>query len=445
MLVDQGSFRMPILPLILALGLGASVPWAFAEGSSTDGANDLAWGEDSWDQPEEGLAWSGFVEALAGGRIHNNPVIASDNTVADIRVRLEASRYWGNLFFSAKGDVWYDGTLTNLTGELMDLSLSGQLGDQMDIKAGRFVSTWGTGDLLFLNDLFPKDWESFFAGREMDYLKRAANSLKLGYFTSALNVDFVWTPVFEPDNTLDGQRFSYFSPFTGQETAAPPRMISERPQKKAGNGEFGLRLSRKVDSVEWATYLWRGYFKQPLGYDLQLGLPYYPRLNSLGGSVQGNVLAGIFNVEMAWYHSEEDTSGIDPLVPNSQVRFLVGYQQEVVPRLTGAVQWYAEWTLDHDALLRNSLAPQWEPDEWRQVLSMRLTQRMMRDNLILSLMSLYSPTDNDFFVLPSVSYRFSDSLSTELGGRFLGGEEGHTFYGQHRNNSSLYARFRARI
>ena len=28
----------------------------------------------------------------------------------------------------------------------------------MDVKAGRQILTWGTGNLIFINDLFPKDW-----------------------------------------------------------------------------------------------------------------------------------------------------------------------------------------------------------------------------------------------------------------------------------------------
>ena len=51
-------------------------------------------------------------------------------------------------------------------------------GCNLDVKLGRQVLTWGTGDLLFLNDLFPKDWVSFFAGRDDEYLKAPSNTLR---------------------------------------------------------------------------------------------------------------------------------------------------------------------------------------------------------------------------------------------------------------------------
>ncbi len=31
--------------------------------------------------------------------------------------------------------------------------------ESIDLKFGRQITTWGTGDLLFINDLFPKNWE----------------------------------------------------------------------------------------------------------------------------------------------------------------------------------------------------------------------------------------------------------------------------------------------
>ncbi|MFW6031595.1 MAG: hypothetical protein ACOC9T_03300, partial [Myxococcota bacterium] len=38
-------------------------------------------------------------------------------------------------------------------------------------RRGHLRRARGTGDLVFLNDLFPKDWRSFLLGRDLDYLK----------------------------------------------------------------------------------------------------------------------------------------------------------------------------------------------------------------------------------------------------------------------------------
>ncbi len=430
--------------ITLAILLGSSLTVSVSAATAASAEPD-DWGDDAWTQPESGFQWSGFIEALVGVRTNDNDALSSDATAAETRVRLETSRYWGSTFFALKADGWYDDVLDKPSAALVELSLAGQLGKSVDFKLGRFVSTWGTGDLLFLNDLFPKDWVSFFGGREMDYLKRPADSVKLGWYGDFVNVDVVWVPVFAPDDTITGERFSYFSPMQGEETAAPPKVVADKPDPVLSNGEFGLRLSKKINGMEWAAYFWRGFFKQPVGWEPSLGLPDYPKLTSVGGSLQGNLFDGVFNIETAWYQSREDSRGDNPFVPNDQLRFLIGYQQELISRLTGGVQWYAERTLDHDALIKNSANPQWEADDWRHVMSARVTHRAFRDNLVTSVMMFASPTDKDFFILPSVSYRFSDALSSELGARVFGGDDTYTFYGQHQDNSNVFVRIRARF
>ena len=62
--------------------------------------------------------------------------------------------------------------------------LSTQPLDFLDLKAGRQVVTWGTGDLLFINDLFPKDWQSFILGRDEEYLKAPSDTVKVAPITN---------------------------------------------------------------------------------------------------------------------------------------------------------------------------------------------------------------------------------------------------------------------
>ena len=79
------------------------------------------------------------------------------------------------------------------------------------MSAGRQVLTWGTGDLLFLNDLFPKDFVSFFIGRDDEFLKAPSNSLKFSSFARAANLDLVWTPIFASDRYITGERLSFYN------------------------------------------------------------------------------------------------------------------------------------------------------------------------------------------------------------------------------------------
>lgn len=63
--------------------------------------------------------------------------------------------------FRYKGDIWADGITEKKEYDTREAWAFIRPSDFMDIKIGRQVLTWGTGELVFLNDLFPKDWQSF--------------------------------------------------------------------------------------------------------------------------------------------------------------------------------------------------------------------------------------------------------------------------------------------
>ena len=137
------------------------------------------WGDDEWSEVEEGgLQWNGFVELALGSRWDRDPQVDRKQTLGDMRFRLETDWSSERLTVGFKGDAWYDSYLEKFDGDLRDLTLSFSLGSNLDMKLGRQVLTWGTGDLVFLNDLFPKDWVSFFAGREDEYLKAPSNAVR---------------------------------------------------------------------------------------------------------------------------------------------------------------------------------------------------------------------------------------------------------------------------
>ncbi len=406
------------------------------------------WGDDAWgDEEEQGLQLHGFVEIATGARLNNDPALADDDlTLAELRGRVEAETYVDEVRFSVKTDLYADGVdgglQLNLREALADVSLS----DNLDLRAGHQVLTWGTGDLVFLNDLFAKDWQSFFSGRDDEYLKAASTSLKLAWYGERANLDLVWTPVFANDNFIEGERFSYFSPLAGQQVAAPVGKVSPvHPDETFKNGEFALRLHGTAalfgeNSTEWAVYGYRGFWKQPNAMTTQ-GRAYFSRLNSLGASLRTNVAQGIGHAEFAWYNGEDDI-GSDPLLPNNQLRFLLGYEQELLPKLTLGMQYYLEHTQDYQALAANDGNSVYRPDENRELWTMRLTYSAMQDNLILSWFSFYSPTDQDYYHRPSAKYRFNDEVSLTVGGNLFGGDQPHTFFGQFEDASNLYARLR---
>ena len=408
---------------------------------SLSAQEDDPWGDDDWGDEEEVSAWSGFVEAGLGSRFNSDPLIDSNSTLQELRLRLESDWQAGKVTIALKADAAYDGVEDDWNVDLRDLTAAWTLGSSTDLRLGRQVQTWGTGDLVFLNDLFPKDFVSFFAGRDDEYLKAPGNALRVTRYSKAVNFDFVWTPVFEPDVYLTGERFSFFSPLAGENVAPKPPLSALEPDDSLSNGEFALRMFRTVDGREYALYGYHGFFKQPSALTAEFE-PTFAPLTALGASLRQPLGAGLFNAETSYYLSRDDRSGKDPLLPNDQVRLLFGYEWEARPSFTVGLQYYLEWTLDHDELLANSFAPEFEADEYRHLLTNRLTYRAGRDKHTWSLFTFYSPSDRDVYVRPVYTYRHNDQWSVAAGANLFDGRQEHTFFSQLQDASNAYLRVR---
>ncbi|ABI58082.1 DUF1302 family protein [Alkalilimnicola ehrlichii MLHE-1] len=446
----------PIAAVALSVLLGVGSPVALAQGD--DLWEDDAWGEESWDddpweddpwEEESGLPFDleGFFEAAGGHHIRNNRVTDKDYNLAEARLQLDMRGDWRRYRFRVRADGVADGVDEELRGELREARVSFPVGDRLDVRAGRQILSWGTGDLLFVNDLFPKDFESFLTGRDEDYLQAPSDALRGTWYGDAVTLDVVWTPVFEPDRFVDGDRLSYFDPATGARTAES--LPATAPDDFPDDGELAARLSRRVGGVELAGYLYRGFFPQP---SEQIGTADQPRLtharlNAYGASVRAPVAGGIGNAEIGYYDSVDNRDGkAAPWVPNSQVRFLLGYTRELIANLDLGLQYYAERLQDHDELKARWMADEdYLPEAYRDVVTVRLTYSMWRDDLIWSLFSYLSPADEDYYLRPSVRYRASDAVTYTFGGNLFGGKDRHTFYGQFKRDSNLYARVRFRF
>lgn len=435
-----------ILWLVFALGGPPAQAQAQAQRESNPAADDVESAfEDAFSDFDEAfeddsskLVFSGFIEGAYGRRLDADANFASRQTLGDLRGRIETE--WSNdeLLVTLKGDLLYDDYVDDLEIEPRDFSVKLSPAGSVDLKLGRQVLTWGTGDLLFLNDLFPKSWVSFFAGRDDEYLKAPSDAVRATWYTDRINVDVVWSPEFEPDDYLTGDRFSFFSPLAGAIIAPRPPLSATEP----GNAELAMRVFRTVGSTEYAGYAYRGFFKRPLG--LTPGLePTFPELSTFGGSLRRPLGGGLVNAEVAYFDSREDRDGTNPLVPNDQLRLLTGYEFEARTRLNLGFQVYIERTLDYTALIANSPSPLFEPARTRTVLTNRLTYRGERERLTLSLFTFYSISDDDYYLRPVASFRQSDNWTFTAGANLFGGDRPHTFFGQLEDNSNAY--FRARF
>lgn len=417
---------------------GSAEDWS-DEGWSDEGWGDEGWGDDDWEDAQAN-PWNGFVEAAAGSRGDEDEAVGRRTTLAELRWRVERNWLLDHGQIDLRADALLDAFANDLEFDVRELVWSVPVG-RTDIRAGRQVLTWGTGDLLFLNDLFPKGWVSFFIGRDDEYLKAPSDALRATWYSDAVNLDVVAMALFDSDEYLTGERLSFFSPAAGGIVAPRPPLNAHEPSASLDNTEWAVRAFRNFGGDEVAVYGFRGFYHQPspVGPSGQLG---FPRLSALGASWRRQLGPGLFNAEVARYYSRDDRSGTDPRVPNDQARFLLGYEWEAARNFTVGLQAYDEWTLEYDALLANSPWPQYEVDEHRVWLTNRLTWRTRQDRLVWSLFTFWSPTDHDHYLRPQVEWRISDTWSVNAGGNLFGGRDDYTFFAQFEDDSNVYARVR---
>jgi len=286
------------------------------------------------------LGLTGFLDVRGGVRTQHDPY-QRDASLGEARLQLDLQKTWRKATFHVVADFLYDPVLDHHTIDLepgegwLDLrqaNVAFSPLEFMDVKLGRQILTWGTGDLLFLNDMFPKDWQAFLIGRDVEYLKAPSDALKVSLFSDLANLDVVFTPRFDADRFIRGERISYWSSSLGRQAGRDARVRVDQPNEWFRDHEWAARLSRNVRGYELAAYGYWGYWKSPGGFDPLTRRATFPRLNVYGASVRGQVGSGIGSVEAAYYDSREDRAGDDPFVTNRQVRLLAGYEQDL-PRL----------------------------------------------------------------------------------------------------------------
>jgi hypothetical protein len=375
-------------------------------------------------------------------RLRHDPTHSRDATLGETRLQLKTRHDWTRVSVDFTGDFYLDAVSEQAEVDLRQLRLTWTPTETLDLRIGRQVLTWGTGDLLFVNDLFPKDWVSFLIGRDVEYLKAPSNSLRVGWYPGPVNVELVYTPQFAPDRFITGERLAYFSPLAFGAAGDDDIVQFRQPDAWFRHHEIAARVYRTVGKWELAAYGYHGYWKSPGGQTLLPPRATFPDLGVYGASARGPLGPGIFHAEFGYYDSRDDRAGRDPFVNNSELRLLLGYEFEAAKEFTVGVQYYVEHMLRHGRY--EDTLPFFVPtrDRERHVVTLRLTKLLMNQNLNLSLFTFYSPSDTDAYFRPQASYKFNDAWSGDLGANLFVGRHEHSFFGQFQKNSNLYAAIR---
>jgi hypothetical protein len=389
-----------------------------------------------------GLELHGFVQGDYSARVTGlRPPGGSDFILAEERVQLSANgaAQSGRAAFSAKTDLIHDSITDESDLEVREayLDLSG---GPIEARIGRQIVTWGTGDLLFINDVFPKDWVALFAGRPLEYLKVGSDALKVSAYWSGVQLETVVTPFFEPDRLPSGDRFVMRNPF-GDGTVTTLR----EPAARVDDPELAFRAAKTWIGWEWALYAARGFyrtpapapFNDPATIELR-----FPRRHLYGASVQGAHLGGVVHAEAGYYDSRDDAEGDDPFVPNSQALLLAGYKRAIGRSVMTGLQLYGERMVDYDRYRSNLPPGMPEQDRLRTLVTGRFTWLSNYQTWRVSLFGYWSPSDVDYYLIPEVWRSLADGVWVAVGSNVFGGKDSTTFFGQLDRNDNAYAAMR---
>ncbi len=403
----------------------------------------------AWDAPQ----WHGFIEQDYGGLLGRDALTKHQSyNLLEQRLQLKTrfavpgenflNRWNGVLTY--KGDFVVDEYFaTTGSYEVRELNFAFSPVSILDIKLGRQILTWGTGDYLFINDLFPKDYISFYTGRDDEYLKKPSDALRLSLYPKIANIDFVLIPHFTPNTLPDGDRVSFFDSFQGGITGRDTQRNAVKPAWQAENFEYALRIYRTFGSSEGAFYYYRGFNPSPRGYlDEANQQLFYERLDVYGASLRGPFLGGIANLETGYYRSRQDSSGDNRLVENSAWKWLAGYEKDLGNDLKLGLQYQYEQKLNYDDYASALLPQDYFWDKHRHLLTQRVTKLFKNQTLMLGVFNFWSPSDRDGYLRASCAYDITDQWKLTVGLNIPWGEDDTTDFGMMKKNKNAFIRVR---
>jgi hypothetical protein len=408
----------------------------------------------------KGFVFTGMVELEQGMNItHTGPKYDGEGpdddwVMANRRLRLQTMKTNAHGGLYAKIDIVRDDISSDTYLDIRELRLQYTPADWLDISVGKQVSTWGVADMLFINDLFPKNWNANFLGRDMEYLKDSSNSIRFTSYIKKVTWDIVYTPRFAPDTTPTGCYLNVYDPNSNQiisnnQGCHYENMAGGRSSRDVHDSELAMNLNRYIGGHQVAFYYYRGFFKNPKsmqgeGTPENPFRPFYSRLNVYGGSTEGQLGAGILTTEFGYYDSLDDEEGWNPMVENSKMKYLIGYKMDLNANWMVGLQWYRESFKDYEHYEESVGFNPFRKAENSNTFTMRVMFKAQQETLFVNLFCYVRPEDKDSFIKLDMSKRLDDNFVIFAGVNVFDGKEGYEAreFGMLRYDDNFFIRLR---
>jgi hypothetical protein len=365
------------------------------------------------------LSLPGLSVADVGGFVQLDQVELLGQLLAEHRF---SERLGGSL----RAEAFRDHASSNAGASLREATVDWTPGKTLNLKAGRQVVTWGVSEYLYVNDIFPKNYDVFFTGRGIDRMKEPVDGARLTWGTAAAEFEAVVARG-KSDRIPSPERFD-----------ATALAASAVPVGGEEGTDAAIKLSTQRDGWDIAAYA--GSFRsREHRYFLDAGGLWSdrPRLQHLGMSVSGNSASGVVWVEAALRRSGHDRSAVvSRHFLGSSFKLIAGYSREVGVDVTASGQLQLEAATERQRYLA-SLAPGVLPlPRVVATLHMRLQGRFVNQT-VGSGVQLFAGSEGDTHLNPFASWSPADGWTLEAGAHVFNGKP-ETRYGAFRNDSNLY-------
>jgi hypothetical protein len=310
---------------------------------------------------------------------------------------------------------------------LREATIAWQPVTDVDLKIGRQVITWGVSDYLYVNDIFPKNYDSFFTGGSFDRLKEPVDAAHLTLHGRA-DLEFVVS-------RAKADRMPSSSRFMAAGLAASAAPDSEAHGSKA---DVAIKASASTGGWDLAAYAASLRSREVRYFLGETGLHFdRPGLRHLGASVTGNAGSGVVWMEAALRHVDTNRERVvDRHFVGSSAKLILGYSRQIADDLTASAQVQFESALARSQYLR-SLATGVRPlRDFSPVLHLRVAGHWANQTLGAGA-QLFAGAEGDTHFNPFINWSPADGWRLEAGANVFAGRP-DTRFGALRRDSNFY-------
>jgi len=356
---------------------------------------------------------------------------------ARFRVEATAQSDSGAVGFAGKFDLLGDGVVGKGDIDMREFYFE-YLADSFELRTGRQMLTWGVADRLFINDIFPKNWSAFYSGQPLEYMKEGSDMIKLSLFGNSVDSEIVFIPFAQYDITPSTDRFNL----------AGNRLLPvERNNKSISSNEVAIRVQKTLSSIDFVFYAFSGFWHQSdKGVAVINGTTtaIYPRLNSYGFTVQDGVMGGLLSFETAYYQSVSDNDGNNPSIANSQFRYLIAYDHEIVSDVSLGIQLYGEVMQNYAGYFESANSTYQSGkgslplNRHRKIGTINLKALWLNQTLTSTLF-IMAVEGGGSMTNPDITYAVTDNFNINLGLHIFENGPNSWTLGMMKNDDNIYA------